>query len=65
MSIEPESNAMEVRTEDGRIDGSLRKVPTNANVVDTKITLFNTGARNKAPLAKSMVQRYNPLQPRS
>ena len=51
MSIEHDTNALEVRTEDGH----LRKSQVNTNVVDTKITLFNTGARTSKAPVKSTV----------
>ena len=50
MSMEPESNALEIRTE----DGNLRKSIANTNVVDTKINLFGSTAK-KASMAKSTV----------
>ena len=61
MSIDHDPATLEVRTE----DGGMRKSQANTNVVDTKITLFNTGSRNsKVPVVKFTAQRNNPLQSR-
>ena len=51
MSIEHDPAILEIRTE----DGGVRKSTANSNVVDTKITLFNTGSRTaKVPVVKSI-----------